>query len=121
MATPGELEFIPDRLNEEPVVFLAMTNSEVKYSALLSLLFWVPVCGLVGFLLGSAILGFGVSLGMIFLTMWLLGKYLRVLKRGKPRQYHVLAIRAWLQDHNLGSHNLIRTSAVWDIKRSYRR
>ncbi len=118
MNTGGELEFIPDRLNEEPVIFLSMTNSEIKYSALLSLLFWVPICALTGFVVGSAVLGIGVSLVMIFITLWLLGKRLRVMKRGKPRQFHILAIRAWLQDRGFGAHNLIRTNQVWDIRRS---
>ncbi|MFV0277018.1 MAG: TIGR03750 family conjugal transfer protein [Parahaliea sp.] len=113
----AEVEFIPDRLNEEPVIFLSMTHSEIKYSALLSLALWMPTCTLVGFLCGSAILGLGASLGLVFGTLWLLGKRLRVLKRGKPRQYHALAIRAWLADHGLGNTGLIRSSQVWDIKR----
>ncbi|MFV0476963.1 MAG: TIGR03750 family conjugal transfer protein [Parahaliea sp.] len=120
MAARDEMDFIPDRLNEEPVIFLSMTNSEIKYSALVSLLFWTPVCSLLGLLLGSMVLGFGASLGMVFATMWLLGKRLRVIKRGKPRQYHVMALRAWLQDHGLGTGSLIRQSKVWDIKRSKR-
>ncbi len=117
MMLEKELEFIPDRLNEEPVIFLSMTNSEIKYTALVSLLVWVPLCTIVGFLLGNGFLGFGASLAMMFGTMWILGKRLRVIKRGKPKQYHVLAMRAWLQDRGLGRHSLIRASQAWDIKR----
>ncbi len=116
-----EIEFIPDRLNEEPVIFLSMTNSEIKYSVLCALLFWMPVCSVVGLLCGSVVLGFGASLGMIFITLWLLGRRLRVIRRGKPKQYHILWLRAWLQDRGLASQTLIRCSQVWDIKRSRRR
>ena len=54
----GEIVFIPDRLNEEPVVFLAMTNSEIKMAALASLGFWTPICLVVGVILGKVLLAF---------------------------------------------------------------
>jgi len=112
-----DIEFIPDRLNEEPVVFLSMTNSEIKLSLLIFFALWTPVCLLVGFIIGKALLALACVAGMVFLSMWLAGKRLRKIKRGKPKQYHMLALRAWLQDRGLASPVFIRESRTWDIQR----
>jgi conjugative transfer region protein (TIGR03750 family) len=117
MAARREVDFLPDRLNEEPVVFLAMTNSEIQYVALLCLAVWIPASTLVGALCGYALMGFALSLAGVFGSLWLIGRRLRVLKRGKPRQYHVMAIRAALQDRGLAPRTLIRESRAWDIRR----
>lgn len=117
MSARRDIDFLPDRLNEEPVVFLSMTNSEIKYAAGLCLGVWVPVSTLVGALLGFALMGFALSLALVFGSLWLIGKRLRVVKRGKPRQYHVIAIQAWLQDRGLAPRTLIRESRSWDINR----
>lgn len=112
-----DIEFIPDRLNEEPVVFLSMTNTEIKLSLLLYFALWTPVCLLVGFLVGKMLLSLASVAGMVFVSMWLTGKRLRVIKRGKPKQYHMLALSAWLQDRGIARKVLIRESCHWDISR----
>ena len=111
---------MPDRLNEEPVVYIGMTNSELKFAGIASLGFWIPVCLIFFAIAGKAVLGIGVGAVFAFVTMWLLGKRLRVLKRGKPKGYHVMAISAWLQDRGLTSKEMIRGSEVWDIRRRRR-
>jgi len=117
MAGRREIDFLPDRLNEEPIVFLSMSNSEIQLAALLCLGFWVPVATAMGALLGNALMGLALSLVGVFGSLWLIGKRLRVLKRGKPRRYHVMAIQAVLQDWGLAPRTLIRDSRRWDIHR----
>jgi conjugative transfer region protein (TIGR03750 family) len=112
-----DIEFIPDRLNEEPVVFLSMTNSEIKLSLMIFFAFWTPTCLLIGLAIGKTLLSLACVAGMVFLSMWLAGKRLRKIKRGKPKQYHMLALAAWLQDRGLAKHVLIRESRTWDIQR----
>ena len=112
-----EMEFMPDRLNEEPVVFLSMTNSEIKLAMMVLFVFWTPICLLVGFLIGKILLSLTAVAGMVFASMWVAGKRLKIIKRGKPKQYHMLALAAWLQDRGLARKTLIRQSRVWDIKR----
>lgn len=108
---------MPDRLNEEPVVFLAMTNSEIKMALLVLFMFWVPICAAIGVFFSKILLSLAGSTGLVFASMWLVGKRLKVIKRGKPKQYHVLALNAWLQDHGLIKETQIRDSRAWDIKR----
>lgn len=115
-----EITFIPDRLNEEPVIFIGMTDSELKLAVGVSLGFWLPVSIIVAVLFGQGILGIAVGTLMAFLTMWLLGKKLRVIKRGRPKGYHVMAISAWLEDRNLKPKTMIRETRTWDIKRQKR-
>jgi conjugative transfer region protein (TIGR03750 family) len=112
-----DIEFIPDRLNEEPVVFLAMTNSEIKLSLLIFFALWTPTCLVIGLVIGKTLLSLACVAGMVFVSMWLAGKRLKTLKRGKPKQYHMLALRAWLQDRGLAKHVFIRDSRTWDIQR----
>lgn len=112
-----DIEFIPDRLNEEPVVFLSMTNSEIKLSLMVFFAGWTPLCLVVGLMTGTVLLSLACVAGLVFVSMWLAGKRLRVIKRGKPKQYHMLALSAWLQDRGLGRQVLIRESRIWDIQR----
>ena len=112
---------MPDRLNEEPVVFLSMTNSELKLAVVSVLLLWFPVCLTVGVLLSKTLLSLAAVLALSYVTLYLAGKQLRVIKRGKPRQYHVMAISAWLEDKGLKMKTMIRESKTWDIKRTHTR
>lgn len=117
MLARRDVEFIPDRLNEEPVVFLSMTNSEIKLSLMLFFALWTPVCLIVGLVIGKTLLSLACVAGMVFLSLWLAGKRIRILKRGKPKQYHMMALSAWLQDRGLARKVLIRESRTWDIQR----
>lgn len=51
MNQPGmkgrEIDFIPDRLIEEPVVFRGLTDTEVVVLISVGLVFWIPVSVLV--------------------------------------------------------------------------
>ncbi len=114
------ITFIPDRLNEEPVIYLSMTNSELKAVALLSVGFWVPVSLLMSLLSGLGILGLGVGIMLAFGTTYLVGKQLRLLKRNRPKGYHIAAINAWLEDHKLKKKTMIRCSRTWGIRRTQR-
>lgn len=113
-----EIEFVPDRLNEEPVVMLGMTHSEIKTVGVGAMLFWMPVMCVVGGSLGAALFGIGIGALCGFGTIYVIGKQLRVLKRGRPKGYHVMAIQAWLEDHNLKAKTMIRHSQSWGIRRN---
>lgn len=114
----SEIEFIPDRLNQEPVIFIGMTDSELRWGGLLSVLFWVPVCVVLAALLGQAILGIALGVLLALGCMWVTGRKLRTLKRGKPQGFHVLAIVALLEDAGIKSKTMIRESRSWDVRRA---
>jgi len=118
--TEPEIAFIPDRLNEEPIIFIGMTDSELKLAGMVSVSFWVPVCVVVATVLGVGILGLAAGTLSAFASMWFIGKKLRVIKRGRPKQFHVMTITAWLEDNGLKPQTMIRQSTVWDIKRKAR-
>ncbi len=113
-----EINFIPDRLNEEPVIFLGMTNSELKLLSMLAVGFWVPVCLIFTVIVGLGIVGLGLGLALAFATMWLSGKKITALKRSKPKQYHMIWLTAWLEDHAMKRKTIIRKSQVWGIHRT---
>ena len=117
MLIEQEIAFIPDRLNEEPIIFIGMTDSELKLAGMVSVGFWVPVCAVVAAVLGAGILGLAAGTLLAFASMWVIGKKLRVIKRGRPKQFHVMTITAWLEDRRLKSQTMIRQSTVWDTHR----
>lgn len=96
---------------------MAMTNSEIKYVIALYLATWVPAALLLGWLVGYTLIAFAVGVGMVFVSMWITGKRLRAIKRGKPKQYHVMRIKAFLQDRGLMKKTMIREKILWDIRR----
>lgn len=112
-----EIDFIPDRLNQEPIIFIGMTNSELKLAAVLSVVVCVPISTVLGFFLGAGLVGFSIGIALAFGLMFLVGRRLRGLKRGRPEGYHIDAIHAWLEDKGLRPKSMIRESRVWDIVR----
>lgn len=115
-----DITFIPDRLNEEPVIFIGMTDSELKLAAGVSVGFWLPVSIAGAVVFGQGILGVAIGTLLSFLTMWIVGKKLRVIKRGRPKGYHVMAITAWLEDRSLKPKTMIRETRTWGIHRQKR-
>lgn len=116
-----EIVFLPDRLNRQPVVFLGLTDGELRMVALANLLTWLPVCTIVGALFGAAVLGLGAGAVVAAGGVWVSGRVLRRLKRGKPAGYHADAIRAWVEDKGLVGRTMLREDAVWDTRAHRRR
>ena len=113
--------FLPDRLNRQPVVFLGLTDGELRMVAVGNLLVWLPVCAIVGALFGATVLGLGAGALVAAGGIWVSGRVLRKLKRGKPAGYHADAIRAWIEDRGLMSRTMLREDAVWDTRAHRRR
>ena len=59
-----EIDFIPDRLIEEPVVFRGLTDTEVVVLIIVGLVFWIPVSVLLLLPFGWGLFGVGIGVGM---------------------------------------------------------
>ena len=112
-----EVTYIPERLNEDPVVVLGLTDAELRYAALAGFAILVPAGVLGGAVLGQAMIGAGLGAVGAIGAVYVVGKVLRRLKRGKPAGYHADRIRAWLEDRGLGGDSMLRTTAVWEAVR----
>jgi conjugative transfer region protein (TIGR03750 family) len=112
------LYLMTDRLNVEPVIFIGMNERELKCVAIFSILAWVPLSLVISIFIGFGIIGLGVGVALAFGTAWLIGKRLSKLKRNKPSNHHMLAIRAWLEDKGVARQTMIRKKDVWDIQRT---
>ncbi|HDS1208460.1 TPA: TIGR03750 family conjugal transfer protein [Shewanella algae] len=79
--------FTADFINDEPYVFKGMTDNELKYIFLLSMLLSLPLGILVALIIGmiELVLVF-VVLFPIIIVFFLAGK-LRKMRRGKPPGY----------------------------------
>lgn len=123
MKTPGmngrEIEFIPDRLIEEPVVFRGLTDTEVVFIVVGAILFWIPVSVIVLLPFGWALFGVGVGFGLAIATLLIAGKYLTNLKRRMPDGLHVVYLKKLLQKRtSFFNFGYIETSQSWDIRRN---
>ena len=112
-----EIEFIPDRLIEEPVVFRGMTDTEVVSLTVVSILIWVPVCVVVLMPFEMALFGVGAGFGMAILTLLIAGGRLQHLKRRMPDGLHIVYLKKLLQEKTPLNFGYIDTSQRWDIQR----
>ncbi|EJX0634384.1 TIGR03750 family conjugal transfer protein [Salmonella enterica] len=114
------IEFLPDRLNREPVVFRGMTTTEL-FIALAGGL----VSGLIGGIFPAVLLSIWAlvptgALAGAALAVLIGGKWLARLKRGRPDTWLYRATGAWLALHGFGDPKLVQKSAVWVTRRSDR-
>jgi len=114
-----EIEFIPDRLIEEPVVFRGLTDTEVVLLITVGAAFWIPVSVLVLLPFGFALFGVAAGMGLAIGTLLLTGKYLQNLKRRMPDGLHLVYIKKLLQSKvSFINFGYIEESQSWDIKRT---
>ena len=109
-----EIAYLPERLNEEPVVVLGLTDAELRYAAAAGFGVLVPAGALGGAAFGQAMVGGGAGAVLAIGAIYATGQALRRLKRGKPAGYHADRIRAWLEDRGLGGDSMLRASGVWE-------
>lgn len=114
----GEIDYIPDRLIADPVVFRGMTDSEVVFIVVTSLVFWIPVSVLLLMPFGVAIFGVAVGSGLTIGTLILAGKQLTRIKRKQPDGLHIVFFKRLLQRKGLARFGFIDESQSWDIRRS---
>lgn len=112
------IEFLPDRLNREPVVFRGMTTTELFIT-----LAGGFVTGLISGIFPAVLYGVwalaptGALAGAV-LSVMAGGKWLARLKRGRPDTWLYRAMDARLACHGFGNPKLVQTTAVWVIRRS---
>jgi len=81
---------MPTRLNRKPIVVCNLNQQELAYTCGASLIFWLPFTTLFGgIMFDSWFLGFGVSIIMIVISVYLVGRFLALYTRNKPENYHV--------------------------------
>lgn len=112
------IEFLPDRLNREPVIFRGMTTTEL-FIALGGGLLTGLVCGVFpAVLLGIWALIPTGSLAGAAIAILAGGKWLARLRRGRPDTWLYRSLGAWFARRGFGDPKLIQQSTVWVIRRS---
>ncbi len=113
-----EVTYIPERLNEQPVVVLGLTDAELRAAALAALAVFVPLGSVAGAAFGQLAVGMGGGAVCAIGAVYVAGKVLRRVKRGRPTGYHADLARAWLEDHGIGGDSMLRRSGVWEAART---
>ena len=93
---------------------LGLTDTELRYAAAAGFGLLVPAGALGGAAFGQAMVGAGAGAVLAIGSIYVAGRVLRRMKRGRPAGYHVDRIRAWLEDRGLGGDSMLRASAVWE-------
>ncbi|CDL79964.1 TIGR03750 family conjugal transfer protein [Xenorhabdus cabanillasii] len=111
------IQFMPDRLNSEPVVYRGLTTPELGLSALFGStigfvisLFFAPF---VGWVIIPTLL-----LIMPLLVVFFGGKYLTRLKRGKPENYIYRQLMLTKRKWGMGDITLIIHDQAWSLRRT---
>lgn len=110
------IEFMPDRLNAEPVVFRGFTTPELGLTVLFSL-----VAGLMAALPVVPFLGWiafpTVTLLMPLVTVIFGGRLMAWFKRGKPENYLSRRLELQLSRIGAGNRGLILRSRTLALRR----
>ena len=113
-----EIQYIPDRLIAEPVVFRGMTDTEVVGMMILGIVVWTPIAILILLPFGYGLFGVALGVGLAIGQLLVAGKYLTRLKRKQPDGLHVVHFKKMLQRKGLARFGFIDESISWDIRRS---
>lgn len=111
------IDFLPDRLNREPVIYKGLTNSEMFSLLKIGAIVWFPLCLLVAWMCGATILGLGFGMAFTLGTVVVGAMYLQKKKRGKPDGWYDRSMKIKFQDRGFTSYGFIRYSGSWDIRR----
>lgn len=110
------IEFMPDRLNAEPVVFRGFTTPELGFTALFSVLgglvVAIPVAPFLGWIAFPT-----VALLMPLVTIIFGGRLMARFKRGKPENYLYRQFDWLLSCHGMGTRGLVLTSQRMALRR----
>ncbi|EGB0931739.1 TIGR03750 family conjugal transfer protein [Escherichia coli] len=110
------IEFMPDRLNAEPVVFRGFTTPELGFTALCSVLgglvVAIPVVPVLGWIAFPT-----VALLMPLVTIIFGGRLMARFKRGKPENYLYRRLDLQISQFGLGTKGLVQNSRVLVLRR----
>ncbi|HDU8496074.1 TIGR03750 family conjugal transfer protein [Morganella morganii] len=110
------IEFMPDRLNAEPVVFRGFTTPELGLTVLFSLaaglMAALPVVPFLGWIAFPT-----VALLMPLVTVICGGRLMARFKRGKPENYLYRRLEQQLCQMGYGNSGLILTSRILALRR----
>lgn len=115
----GVITFTPDRLIQEPVVFLGMTDSEVIGITLFSVVICLPLSVLLLLPVGMGLLGVCLGFGLSLVCIYVAGKQLTVIKRQYPDGLHRVYIQQYLQAHTPLHYKYVDYDGQWSIRRLY--
>ncbi len=113
-----EIDFIPDRLIADPVVFMGMSDAEIITIGVVSVLFWMPISILLLLPFGLGVFGLGLGLALAMGTLVFAGRWLSRLKLRKPNGLHLVVLKKQLQRTGFVNYGYITRSGHWDIRRS---
>ena len=108
---------LTDRVNADPPIFNGMTASEGVKIAVLCLIVYIIVGGLLTLLTGVWPILPGVTLFGTIATLWYGSLYLAKIKRNRPEGYYNLAINLWLAARGFAKHKFILRSDYWSLGR----
>lgn len=114
----GVIHFTPDRLIQEPVVFIGLTDSEVVQISVVSVLVGVPFGVLLLLPFGKGFLGVALGFAIAVLSIYLIGRKLRVLKRQYPDGLHTVYLQQVLQKKTPLNYGYVDFQGQWSIRRS---
>lgn len=113
-----EIDYIPDRLISDPVVFRGMTDTEVVTIMVIGIIVWTPISILILLPFGYGLFGVALGVGLAILSLIGAGTRLTTLKRKQPDGLHVVHFKRLLQRKGFVRFGYIDESKSWDIRRS---
>ena len=112
-----EVRTIYERINNEPVIFRGLSNSELKLGLIVTIIVLLPICTLLGYLMDRMLVGIG-SIGIFtMLSIMYLGTFFQRIKRGRPDGFYQQRLALIMSKLGLKKLNVIKYSGSWSTGR----
>ena len=118
MDSQNQVEHVPRRLDEEPVVFKGLTASEIIVILIATAVVWLPLCLIVLGMLGFFVAGFGMAVAAIVGTVMIAPNYVAKWKENRPDGYLQHTVALWLHAKGIRKCRFIVREGQWDIGRT---
>ena len=110
--------FTGDLINEEPIVFKGLTDSEVKKVFLISLVIGAPIGVVVALFIGIPMLILVFVLLFPIVAVYFIAGWMEKARRGKPAGYVEQQLHMKLAEKNIISPDFVFDSYRWGLGRT---
>lgn len=107
-----------ERLNQEPIIFRGCGSSEMTLIVLASVVVVMPIAITVAATAGAAMIGIGLSGGLMLVTVVLGATGFQQLKRNCPNGHYQQRVKIALDQAGLSNTHAILGDGQWDVGRS---
>jgi conjugative transfer region protein (TIGR03750 family) len=112
-------DFLPDRVNAEPVIFRGVTSTELLYLLIGGIGLWTPISLVAALVIHRPLFTLIFALVLVIGTVYFGSIYLSGLKRNRPDHYYVQLAQMKFAGFGIGAPPFFTRSGYWALERRF--